>query len=106
MNKLILAVLLLMYAATSWAINLDQAKAQGLVGEGNRGYLGYVVAPTNAVKSLVQGINKKRKAQFSKIATDTGATIGQVEIRFYQRARKAASKGHYIQDGSGKWVKK
>lgn len=47
-----------------WAMSLDEAKSQGLVGENSSGYLGLVVQNTEA-KAVVDDVNEKRKAQYS-----------------------------------------
>lgn len=92
---------------TTWAIDIKQAKAQGLIGERNDGYVGYVTkTPTNEVKALVKSINNKRKSVFQETAGKTGATIDQVALRFYQRAVDATKPNHYYQDANGSWIKK
>ena len=52
---------------SAWAISLDDAKNQGLVGEDSSGYLGLVVQNAEA-KAVVDDINAKRKAQYLKLA--------------------------------------
>ena len=92
---------------TTWAIDIKQAKAQGLIGERNDGYVGYVTkSPNNEVKALVKTINNKRKTVFQETASKTGATTEQVAQRFYQRAVGATKANQYYQDSSGSWVKK
>jgi len=54
------ATLLLSLVFTSaWAISLDDAKQQGMVGEQLNGYLG-VVKSSSDVNALVKKINSKR----------------------------------------------
>ena len=52
---------------SAWAISLDDAENEGLVGEDSSGYLGLVVQNAEA-KAVVDEINAKRKAQYLKLA--------------------------------------
>lgn len=91
----------------SWALSLTEVKGQGLVGEGNNGYLSYVTgSPTKELKALVTNINNKRKAKFTSVAQKSGATTEQVALRFYERAKTATKSGNFYQNASGNWVKK
>lgn len=100
-----LALLLAMQAA--WAIDIDSAKAQGLVGEANTGYLAAVTSsPSADVQALIAEVNGKRKAEFESTAKKTGATLEQVRARFYQLAVQRTAPGHYYQDAGGRWIRK
>ena len=102
-----LIILSLALVNPSQALSLTEIKAQGLVGEGNNGYLIYVTgSPTNALKAFVTDINNKRKAKFTSIAKKSGATTQQVVHRFYEKAKKATKSGNFYQNASGNWVKK
>ena len=91
---------------SSWAIDLHSAKEQGLVGEANTGYLAPVGAPSAEVKALVAEVNAKRKAEFERTAAKTGATLVQVQARFYELAVQRTKPGHYYQDSGGSWKRK
>lgn len=106
-NKIIFKSLLivsLLFSSIAFAIGLDDAKQQGLVGEKDNGYLGVVVAQ-NDVQSLVDDINNKRKAVYVKLAAKNGITIQQVEKLAAEKAYTKTSSGHYLWV-DGKWVKK
>ena len=107
MKQLILGLCLILLGSQAFAQNLHEAKAAGLVGERNDGYLGYVVTPpSDQVKALVKDVNNKRKAKFTQTARNNNITTEQVAFRFYQLAVKETEPGHYYQDASGKWVRK
>lgn len=107
MKKLLAAILLVLTMQTAWAIDLQDAKAQGLVGEANTGYLAVVQQPASEeVKTLVANVNALRKAEFEKTAAKTNTTLLQVSNRFYELAVQKTSPGHYYQDRSGRWQKK
>jgi uncharacterized protein YdbL (DUF1318 family) len=79
-RQLVAAFLLVLAFQSAWAIDLHAAKEQGVVGEANTGYL----AP----------IEK------------TGATLQQVQFRFYELAVQRTKPGHYYQDPGGSWKQK
>ncbi|TQV85274.1 DUF1318 domain-containing protein [Exilibacterium tricleocarpae] len=108
MKKFFLGLMLVVVGLNSaFALDLREAKAKGLVGERNDGYVGYVVKPASAeVKAVVKEVNNKRKAKFAATAGNNNITIEQVAARFYQRAVSQTRAGHYYQDAGGKWVKK
>lgn len=107
MKRIFTAILLVMTMQVAWAIDLQSAKDQGLVGEATNGYLAAVQKPPSAeVKALISDVNAKRKAQFEKTAANTNTTQLQVSNRFYQLAVQRTKPGHYYQDKSGRWKKK
>ena len=94
-------------AQAAWAIDLDSAKANGLVGEANTGYLAAVTTPASSeVKKLISVVNAKRREKFMATAQKTDATMAQVQYRFYQLAVKNTKPGHYYQDARGSWKRK
>jgi uncharacterized protein YdbL (DUF1318 family) len=106
-GRLVTALLILAFSYPAWAIDLDDAKSQGLVGEANTGYLAAVKTPaSDEVEALVAQVNAKRKAAFAKTSQNTGATVEQVRVRFYQLAVQNTRPGHYYQDEGGNWKKK
>ena len=107
MKRFIAAVALLLVVQSAWAINIRDAKAQGLVGEANTGYLAAVTQPASAeVRALIADVNDKRRAQFERTAQQTGATVAQVANRFYELAVERTAAGNYYQDASGAWRRK
>jgi hypothetical protein len=107
MNKLFTAILLSLFLQTAWAIDIGAAKAQGLVGESNSGYLAAVKTPASAdVNALIAEVNAKRKAEFDATAKKTGTTLQQVAYRFYELAVQKTAAGHYYQDAAGAWKQK
>jgi uncharacterized protein YdbL (DUF1318 family) len=108
MKRILLGLCLLILGSNvAFAQSLHDAKARGLVGERNDGYVGYVVTPPDAeVKAMVKNVNGKRKAKFSETAKNNKLETAQVANLFYQRAVGATITGNYYQDASGAWVKK
>ena len=107
MKKLITTLAMMLFLQNAWAIDIGDAKAQGLVGEANSGYLAAVQSPASAeVRALIAEVNAKRKESFEDTAQKTGATVAQVAFRFYELAVQRTAAGHYYQDASGRWQKK
>lgn len=107
MKKFFAAVGLLLLLQNAWAIDIREAKEQGLVGEANTGYIAAVQTPAGAeVRALIDDVNSKRRAEFEETAQKTGATLVQVAYRFYQLAVQRTAPGNYYQDANGQWVRK
>ena len=101
------AALSLLIAAAAHADPLDDAKASGTVGERTDGMLGLVKADAPAdVQALVQSVNAKRKQSYASIAKKNGTTPQAVALLAGQKAIEKTAPGNFIQDASGRWVKK
>lgn len=87
-----------------WAMSLDEAKSQGLVGENSSGYLGLVVQNA-AAKAVVDDVNEKRKAQYLKLAKKNNLSLAQVEALAAAKTIEKTQRGHYI-EVNGNWIKK
>jgi uncharacterized protein YdbL (DUF1318 family) len=57
---------------------VEQARAQGIVGEQADGYLGFAKSPSADVKSRVDAINIKRRAFYTDLAAKRGVTVQEV----------------------------
>lgn len=57
------------------------ARSQGLIGELPTGYVGFVSAPSAAIKALVDDINIKRKAVYTQEALTNGVTVEEFAFR-------------------------
>ena len=107
MKRIIAAIGLLLLLQNAWAIDIRDAKEQGLIGEANTGFIAAVQTPASAeVRALIADVNDKRKKQFKATAAKTGATPVQVANRFYEIAVQRTAPGNYFQDANGKWKKK
>ena len=107
MQRTFAAIFLTLMLQNAWALDIDQAKDQGLVGEANTGYLAAVKTPASAeVRALIADVNAKRKTRFEATAQKTGATVPQVANRFYEIAVQRTAPGHYYQDANGRWRRK
>jgi len=86
---------------------LEDAKAQGYVGERPDGYVGLVRGDApSSVRSLVDKVNSGRRAQYADIAKRTGANARQVGILAGRKLIAGARPGTYVMDGRGSWKRK
>ncbi|MCB0323400.1 MAG: YdbL family protein [Bdellovibrionales bacterium] len=91
---------------SSFALDLDNAKSQGLVGELPTGYLGSVQpTPAAEVRSLVERINAERRNKYQEIASKRGTPVSAVEALAGKTAIEKTHPGHFVQV-DGQWRKK
>lgn len=95
-----------LFASSAYALDLDSAKAQGLVGEKRDGYLGVVVSGNAEAQTLVNAVNAKRKDEYQRIAAQNGQALNVVEKLAASKAFEMTRSGNYLQDAGGAWVKK
>jgi hypothetical protein len=93
---------ILIFCSTAFALNLQEAKTKGLVGETPSGYLAVVKVSPEA-QALVQDINAKRKAAYSGIAAKNGAPLDEVARAAGREAIAKAPPGSFVQNEGGQW---
>ncbi|NKB32919.1 MAG: DUF1318 domain-containing protein [Pseudomonadales bacterium] len=97
----------LLVISSSYALTLQEAKADGLVGEQRDGFVGLVVSNASPeVQVIVRDVNAQRRQRYQEIAQENGISVEQVAAVAYERAVQATQSGHYIQNASGAWVRK
>ena len=103
-RKLSALVLVLIISLPVFALDLSDAKSQGLVGETYSGYL-KAIKPSAEVNALVVDINSQRKMYYQRIADKNSISLEAVEARAGQKAIEKTPSGEYVDTGSG-WGKK
>lgn len=84
---------------------IAELKARGIIGEDNRGYLGFVTSARDQ-EAVVAAENADRKTIYSYFATQQNTTVNVVEaIQAKRKAEKTAS-GEFFQNPDGTWHKK
>lgn len=101
------ALMVLGAAAPALALDLDQARATGVVGERPDGLVGAVSGTANAeVAALVDTINKARLDAYRALAQKEGTPLEAVQAVAGERQLQAATRnGWYVMDASGRWRK-
>ena len=80
-------------------------KAEGVVGENNKGYLG-VIGANQVKKDVINAENSDRKQVYTAIAKQQGTSVDLVGKRRAKQIAKKAKPGQWIQDQSNKWYQK
>src|SRR5688572_8767705 len=110
MKKLILTMSMLVaffMSGMAFAITLDEAKAQGLIGEKVDGYVAAVIAnPSAEVQALIDSTNDGRRKVYEDLAQRNNITVDAVGIVSAEKLREKAGRGEYVQSTSGQWEKK
>lgn len=79
------------------------ARADGSIGEKVDGYLGIVGTPTPQLRRLVNDINIKRKAVYSRAASENNATVEEYALTAGCQAIARTTPGEKYQAPDGTW---
>jgi uncharacterized protein len=90
--------------APTWALSLDDAKQQGLVGERANGYVGPVNDSPPAT-DLVRHVNQERRRSYQELAERNGVSVDAVANLAGHKLIERAQTGEYVDDGNG-WRRK
>lgn len=89
------------------ALDLDEAKAKGWIGERRDGYVGLVAATAPAeARALVDQVNAERRAAYDTVAKQNGVPREQVEALAGQKLIARAAPGTFVMDAAGRWIRK
>lgn len=103
---LMLAVAVFGASSSAFALDVQSAKAQGLVGEQTDGYLGIPNPPgSDEVQRLVADTNLKRRAHYQEIASSNGTSLEAVQELAGQKLVQSAKSGEYVRGSDGVWTK-
>ncbi|MCP4673198.1 MAG: YdbL family protein [Desulfobacula sp.] len=80
-------------------------KTQGIIGENNQGYLGFVTQ-ARAQEDVITAENKDRKKVYTYFAKQQKTTLAVVEKIQAQRKAEKTDPGEFFQKSDGAWVKK
>ena len=106
-SKTLLLACMLLLVPMSFALTLQEAKNEGLVGEQRNGYVGLVMESAPAgVMALARDVNNQRRELYQQIARQNNLTVEQVAALAFEKAVEATPAGQYLQDAFGAWVKK
>lgn len=93
---------MLFLAMPAWALDLQTARSQGLVGELNDGYV-KALQPSPDLQALAADVNAKRRAEYQKISAANGQPVEVVAKLAAGQIVKNLSKGAKYQDSAGQW---
>ena len=101
----VLLVLAMAAPPGAFALDLNAARSQGLVGETIQGYVGAVRGGNSEVDRLVASVNAKRRSRYSQIAKKNGLSVSAVAQQAGRKLTAKAPKGQYVKI-NGSWQKK
>ena len=84
---------------------IAELKKEGIIGENNRGYLGFVTK-ARAKEDVIAAENKDRKKVYTYFAKQQETTLDIVEKIQAKRKAGRTSSGEFFQKPNGTWVKK
>jgi len=83
---------------------VDQAKAQGLVGEQLDGYIGFVTSDVSAdIRAAVNEINIKRKSIYTQTARAKKVSVSTIAGLTGEKLTAKAKTGEKVKLGDGVW---
>lgn len=105
MKRLALILLALGMNVQAAALTLNDARAQGRVGETLSGYLAPIQQDTETL-ALVNRINAARTENYQKLADSNNLPVDEVAKMAGQKLVARAQPGEYVKGINGKWLKK
>ena len=84
---------------------IQALKSKGIIGENNLGYLQFVSSGKEQ-EGVVNSENADRKAVYTAIANQQGASADLVGKRRTIQIAESAGAGEWLQDNTGKWYQK
>lgn len=104
--KVCLLTLLFAMAGSVHAVDLNEAKSAGLVGETLEGYVGLVSASApSEVVALVEDVNARRRAEYQRIAQQNQIGLAEVEALAAKKAIDKTRPGGWVRL-NGEWRQK
>ncbi len=100
-----ITILLCAISFNVFALDLQQAKQQGLIGERPDGLLGAVVSSAE-VNQIVKDINGQRIGKYKQIAGKNNMSYKQVSVLAGEKTMQKTPSGQFILNAAGQWVKK
>jgi uncharacterized protein YdbL (DUF1318 family) len=87
------------------ALDLQQARSSGAVGERSDGYAEALQGSADA-KALVAEVNAKRREEYTRIAQEKGQPVGEVGKVFATQIINSLPAGAQYQAPDGTWKKR
>lgn len=101
----VLCFVFLLGALPAFAMELQEAKDAGKVGEKLDGYIGAVQSDAETAK-LVAEVNAKRREAYQQIASKNSLKMEQVQKMAAQKAINLTPSGQFVESAPGTWTKK
>lgn len=92
-------------AVPAFAIDFESARAAGLVGEVDNGFVAIPPSAKTQETALVTAVNNERRAVYAEIAAKNGTSIEVAALRTFEKRYPSFPAGTWIQI-QGKWTRK
>ena len=92
----------MLLAAPAYALDLDEARASGAVGETLEGYVA-VIQESAEAEALAAEVNAKRKVEYKRISAENQQTVEVVAKLAAQKIINKLQPGEKYQDAKGAW---
>lgn len=106
LKTLLVTATFLLMSQLSFALSVDEAQSQGLVGENASGYLELTPRGNSAAKTLIDNVNAKRKIRYQEIADKQKTELKSIEKIAGEKIINKLKSGEFYKDSDGQWHKK
>lgn len=89
-------------SGAAWALDLEAAKSQGLVGEQPNGYIA-AVKPGAEVDKLVVDINGKREDAYVRLAQKNNIEVSKIGALAGKKLIEKSKPGQFVRLPNGQW---
>lgn len=94
-----------LFAGSAYALDLQEARSKGLVGETQAGYVARISGGAD-VSALVAEVNLKRRDQYEASAKEKGQPVDAVAQIYAQEIINNLPAGAKYKNSAGKWATK
>ena len=98
-------ILTVITALPAFALDLQQARAAGSIGETTKGYVA-VIKSSPDVEELVASVNAKRKQEYARISQANGQSVDVVAKVAAEQIINNLEAGNLYQAADGSWKKR
>ncbi len=104
-NIALIFVCAMLFSIQAFAMDLAQARAQGLVGEKLDGYVAAITASPEA-QAVANDVNVRRRTEYQKISKENGQPVSVVAKVAAESIIKGLPSGAFYQGADGSWQKR
>lgn len=105
LKTLVALALLVGLTSPVWALDLESARSQGLVGETDNGLLALPPGAGSQGQELISTVNSQRRTEYAKIAKQNNIPVNAVGTMMFEKLYPRLPVGSWVQV-QGKWQKK
>ena len=100
-----LALAMLVITSPAFALDLQTARAQGIIGEKIDGYIA-AIQPGSDAETLVKDVNERRLQEYQRISKENGKPVDVVAKLAVPQIVQKLAPGSMYQGTDGSWKKR